>query len=462
MENHEFQIDSLGPCKVRSPINLGSEPGDLLADFTPDNARVVVPMDLATIRSFATREEDPPSMELAGPREKIYFDASKLKVGIVTCGGICPGVNDVIRGLVMALHYGYRVPNILGFRYGYAGLNPDFGYPVMELTPESVRDIHRAGGTILGTSRGNQDAEDMVDTLERMNIQILFTIGGDGTFRGALAIHQEIKKRGLKIGVVGVPKTIDNDIPLVDQTFGFNTAVALAQNAIQAAYFEASSVYNGIGLVKLMGRHSGFIAANAALANRNVNLVLVPELPFELEGDNGLVAYMMKRFEAQKSTVIVAAEGAGQDLMPSTGLKDASGNQKLSDIGQFLRNVLTKEFSVKRSFTLKYIDPSYMIRSAPARPVDSIFCGYLAQAAAHAGMAGKTGMAVGRSHGRFTHIPLHKLVEGRKTIDPEGDLWLSVLESTGQPFYLTNAPPKRLSKISFAPPEAADESSEMS
>jgi 6-phosphofructokinase 1 len=462
MENNSYQIESLGPRRVRSPINLGTEPGDLLADFTPDEQRVIVPLELSSIRSYASKGEDPPSMELAGPREKIYFDPSKLKVGIVTCGGICPGLNDVIRGLVMALHYGYGVPNILGFRYGYAGLNPDYGYPVKELDPTSVRDIHKAGGTILGTSRGAQPIDVMADTLERMNIQLLFTIGGDGTFRGALALHEELKKRGVRIGIVGIPKTIDNDIPLVDETFGFKTAVAEAAHAIQSAYFEAISVHNGIGLVKVMGRHSGFIAASAALANRNVNLVLVPEIPFQIDGPNGLMSYMERRFAQDKSTVIVAAEGAGQDLMPSTGLEDASGNQKLSDIGQFLRQELTQRFSVQRAFTLKYIDPSYMIRSSPARPTDSIFCGHLAQAAAHAGMAGKTGMAVGLSHGRFTHLPLKSLVDKRKNIDPEGSLWLSVLESTGQPFYMTDKPPKRLGKLSFAPPAAEDEVSEIS
>jgi len=454
--NHSFAIECLGPSKVRSPINLGTEPGDLLADFTDDDARVVVPLELREIQEWVKRGEDPPSMEVAGPREKIYFDPSKLKVGIVTCGGLCPGLNDVIRGLVMTLHYGYGVPSILGFRYGYAGLVPDYGYPIKELTPASVLDIHKMGGTILGTSRGAQDITGLVDTLERMNVQLLFTIGGDGTFRGALAMHEEIKRRGLKIGIVGVPKTIDNDIPLVDQTFGFLTAVALASEAIQAAYFEALSAHNGIGLVKLMGRHAGFIAANAALANRNVNMVLVPELPFDMEGEHGIYAYMERRFTMNKSTVIVVAEGAGQELLPSSGQKDASGNAKLSDIGLFLKSSLGQRFSSRREFTLKYIDPSYMIRSAPARSNDSIFCGYLAQAAAHAGMAGKTGMAVGRSHGRFTHIPLKTLVAGRKTIDPEGELWLSVLESTGQPFYLTSQTPKQLSRMSFAPTTTAD------
>jgi 6-phosphofructokinase 1 len=343
------------------------------------------------------------------------------------------------------------VKGISGFKYGYAGLNPDFGHPTVDLTPAFVRDIHTQGGTVLGTSRGAQDVDVMIDTLERMNICLLFAVGGDGTFRGALALHEGIKKRGVKIGVIGVPKTIDNDIPLVDMTFGFQTAVSLAAKAIEAAYAEASSVRNGVGLVKLMGRHSGFIAANAALAVRNVNLVLIPELPFDLEGKNGLFSYLETRFKNRKFTVIVVAEGAGQRYLETAGKTDDSGNVRLADIGVFLKETIEKQFGKKVGFSLKYIDPSYMIRSAPANPMDSIFCGYLAQAAVHAGMAGKTGMAVGRSFGKFTHIPLANLVAKRKTVDPESDLWLSVLESTGQPFYMTAEPPKNLARMSFVP-----------
>jgi len=341
------------------------------------------------------------------------------------------------------------VRSIRGFRYGYAGLTPKFGYPVVELGPDAVLDIHQAGGTILGTSRGHQPIETMVDTLERLNIRLLFTVGGDGTFRGALALHEEIKKRGVKLAVVGVPKTIDNDIPLVDRTFGFNTALGLAADAVQAAYYEASSAAAGVGLVRLMGRRSGFIAAAAALANRNVNLVLVPEVPFDLDGPCGLFSYLEERLRKRKSTVIVVAEGAGEKHLKPTEGTDASGNRKLGDIGIFLKKAINERFGDYKGYTLKYIDPSYTIRSTPACPTDAIFCGHLAQAAVHAGLAGKTGMAVGRSHGILTHIPLATLVErGRKAINPESDLWLSVLQSTGQPFALTeNAPPKPSKRV---------------
>jgi 6-phosphofructokinase 1 len=449
--NDKFTIDKLGPAKISSPIHLGTEKGDLLADFTPDDARVVTEVSLEQIMGCVGRGETPPSMELAGPREKIYFDPAKLKVGIVTCGGLCPGLNDVIRGLVMTLHHGYGVAGIFGFKYGYAGLNPECGHPSPELHPDMVRDIHVTGGTILGSSRGPQDPVVMVDTLERMNIRILFAIGGDGTFKGALALHDEIKKRGLKIGIIGIPKTIDNDIPLVDHTFGFETAVDMGALAIKAAYAESISARNGIGLVKLMGRNAGFIAANAALAMRNVNLVLIPEIPFQIEGERGLLAYLENRFQHNKSTIIVVAEGAGQDLLAKSETADASGNSALGDIGPFIKEQISNAFKGRYDFTLKYIDPSYIIRSQPACSNDSIFCGYLAQAAAHAGMAGRTGMAVGRSHGKFTHLPLEMIVSQNKCVDPEGELWLSVLESTGQPFYMTDKAGKQLGRPSYAP-----------
>jgi len=446
-----FAIDALGPARVRSPINLGTEPGDDLADFTPDDLRIAVDPSMPAIRRHIAAGREPPSLEIAGPRQHIYFEPESVGVGIVTCGGLSPGLNNVIRGLVTTLSLGYGVRRIYGFRYGFAGMNPESGHSLVDLTPAVVQDIHRAGGTILGTSRGPQPVEVMLETLESMGIGILYTIGGDGTFRAAAALHEEARGRGTDLAVVAIPKTIDNDIPMVDRTFGFNTAVAHASEAIQAAYVEASSVKEGVGLVRLMGRYSGFIAANAALANRSVSLVLVPELPFDIEGEQGVLGFVEKRIDRSETTVIVVAEGAGQaHLEPPRGA-DRSGNLNLSDVGAFLRDAIVARFGDRPRFAMKYVDPGYTIRSARANPTDAIFCGYLAQAAAHAGMAGKTGVAVGRSHNRFTHIPLSCLTSGHKHVDPEGQLWLSVLESTGQPFYMTSRPAKRLARVSYVP-----------
>jgi len=373
----------------------------------------------------------PPGFEVAGPRRTIYFDPSKLKVGIVTCGGICPGLNDAVRAIVLSLFHHYGVRTVFGFRYGYEGLSPRYGHTPLELTPDSVRDIHERGGTILGSSRGPQDVSQMVDTLERMNVGLLFTIGGDGTLRGAQAMAEEIGRRKLKIGVIGIPKTIDNDICYVEQSFGFDTAVTETRTAIYSAKSEADGARNGIGLVKLMGRQSGFIATYATLANSVVNFCLIPEVPFTLEG---FLRALRERLERRGHAVIVAGEGAGQDLMEATEASDASGNIRLGDIGIFLRDHIRRHFKeAGMEVNLKYIDPSYMIRSMPANARDSAFCLLLGHNAVHAGMAGYTNMVVGFWKNEFTHVPIELAVSGRKQIDPAGKLWTSVLTSTGQP-----------------------------
>jgi 6-phosphofructokinase 1 len=381
---------------------------------------------------------------LAGPREKIYFDPSKTRCGIVTCGGLCPGLNNVIRAIVLQLYHHYGVRNIYGFQYGFEGLVPRYGHEALILDHERVKHIHQRGGSILASSRGPQSPEEMVDALERLNIQVLFCIGGDGTLRGALTLCKEIRARNLKIGVVGVPKTIDNDIPYTSRTFGFETACAIAAAAIGGAHVEATGARNGIGLLKLMGRHAGFIAANAVLASRDANFVLVPEVPFELDGENGLLAHLHRRLVARRHAVVVVAEGAGQDLIQSKeggADTDASGNIRLKDIGVFLRDKIRAYLkAMGMEFTLKYIEPSYLIRSAPPQANDALFAGILGQMAAHAAMAGKTAMFVGYWNNQFTHVPITAGVSRSKRLDPKGNFWASVIECTGQPPLLVNSP----------------------
>ncbi|MBN1859513.1 ATP-dependent 6-phosphofructokinase, partial [Candidatus Bipolaricaulota bacterium] len=409
----DLTIPRLGQAKIASPLRLSTTIGDLVANFVPDSARVLHDISLDESTPCPSGSADPPlSFERAGPRERIYFDPSKLRVGVVTCGGLCPGVNTVIRTLVIELSDRYGVHQITGFRYGFAGLVPEHGYPVLELNPNLVDDIHHDGGSILGTSRGPQDIESMVDTLERMGISLFFIIGGDGTLRGAQAIYEEITRRRLKIAIVGIPKTIDNDVLLVERTFGFETAVSIAIEAIRSAHTEAKSTENGVGLVRLMGRHSGYIAASAALAEPDVNLVLIPEIPFALDGPGGVLDWLEARLRQSDHAVIVVAEGAGQDLLRDADRlvkRDASGNVKLADIGLFLRDAIDQALQ-KRGVphSLKYIDPSYLIRSAPANPNDSLFASNLARSAMHAGMSGRTGMLVGLWHGAFTHVPIRE------------------------------------------------------
>lgn len=426
-------IYSLGEAKIDSPMTR-MEGDNLSKSFISENERVLLSVNPDELKEKMAKGETPVSFELAGPRKQIYFDPSKLRCALVTCGGLCPGLNDIIRSIVLELHYRYGVKNIYGIQYGLQGFIPEYGHDVVDLGPADVASIYERGGTILGSSRGPQDIDKVVDCLERMNIGILFMIGGDGTQRAALTIADAVLERGLKIAVVGVPKTIDNDIFLVAKSFGFDTAVDVATQAIEGAHNEAEGYHNGIGLIKLMGRHSGFLAATAALAKQDVNFVLIPEVEFDLEGPTGLLVSLEKRLVNRRHAVIVVAEGAGQNLFK--GKKDtfdASGNVKLHDIGVFLKEKIGDYFkSRKMEISLKYIDPSYMIRSLPPNSNDHVFCSFLGRDAVHAGMSGKTKVLIGHWNNHYVHIPMELSVGKRKQVSPYGKLWLAVLEATGQ------------------------------
>jgi len=430
----QFEATTLGERNINTPLDehmTGANPDHA---FYSDDSRVLVRHMLPEIREMLEKGEELPCFEVAGPRRQIYFDPKQTNCGIVTCGGLCPGLNDVIRALVNHAHFRYGVKKILGFRYGFEGLNRDYGHEPLVLDPVRVSNIHRFGGTWLGTSRGPQSVPRMVDYLLELEVNILFVIGGDGSQRGALEIHEEAQRRGAKIAVVGIPKTIDNDIVYMDKSFGHETACAAAVEAVHAAHTEAVSARNGIGLVKLMGRHSGFIACAAAIASGEVNCALIPEVPFTLEGKHGLLEYLRHRIETRGHAVVVVAEGGGQELLPKSGKTDLSGNQRLGDIGVFLRDRIVSYFRENNTtLTLKYLDPSYMIRSVPASTQDCIYCQRLSQAAIHAAMAGKTGIVVARWHSVYVHVPISVVTSSRRTVDARKDIWLSVLEATGQP-----------------------------
>lgn len=373
--------------------------------------------------------------ELAGPREKLFFDPKNTRAGIVTCGGLCPGLNDVIRSLFNELKYAYGIEDVLGFRGGYQGLDPDYKNKPIQLINEFVDDIHKEGGTVLGTSRGPVDIKRAVDNLIKRGVNILFTIGGDGTQRGGNALFQEAKTRGYALSVVGIPKTIDNDVAFVSRTFGFVTAVQEANMVLDRAHIEARSVENGISLVKLMGRHAGFIAAAATVASQDVNFALVPEVPFKLNGPGGFLAALKNRILDRKHALIVLAEGAGQDLLESSDAEyDSSGNILLKDIGPFLRNCIENFFDTENiPIVMRYIDPSYIIRSSPANAEDSILCDLFARNAVHAAMAGKTGLVIGYLHNKFIHVPIDLLANRTKRMETNGLAWSAVLAATGQP-----------------------------
>ncbi len=440
MKYEDFLVHSLGKGNVISPLKNTQKSDSPVHRFVDENDRILYDVSTENFLRYKETGETPISFERTGPKETIFFEPAKTKVAIVTCGGLCPGLNNVIRALVNELYYRYGITRVLGINYGYEGLVSKYNHPVTELTPQMVSNIHLFGGTILGSSRGNQDVGEMVDTLEILNINILFCIGGDGTMRGAHAIHQEVEKRKLRISIAGIPKTIDNDIDMIQKSFGFETAFSIANDIIENAHNEASGAYNGIALVKLMGRDSGFIAASAALSIQDVNFVLIPEISFDLYGQRGFLKVLRQRLEARHHAVIVVAEGAGQDFFePGSHEKDASGNIKHKDIGLYLKEKIKEEFDEKGvPHVIRYIDPSYIIRSSPANANDSKFCNLLAQNAVHAALAGKTDFAVGFWNNHFTLIPIPMVIAKRKRIDVEGELWWNVLEATGQPVNMKN------------------------
>ncbi len=431
----ERPVPCLGKPALPSPIKLSSTHGDGIANYIRDEDLVrhdvhVAASEVSDLSQF---------FEKAGPRELLYFAPQHVHAAIVTCGGLCPGLNDVIRSVVRCLWHRYGVRRISGVRFGYRGLIPDYGYAPKPLDPDVVDDIHKLGGTVLGSSRGGGERiGEIVDSLERLNVNILFTIGGDGTQKGSLAIAEEAERRGLKIAVVGIPKTIDNDLLYVDRSFGFDTAVAQASVAVTAAHTEAHSSINGVGLVKLMGRESGFIAVHTVLAVHEANFVLIPEVDFDLEGPNGLLASLERRLRERNHAVIVVAEGAGQKYAAGEGA-DASGNRRLGDIGVFLKDAINAHFRKRGvEINLKYIDPSYIVRSSAANPGDSVYCDRLGSNAVHAAMAGKTKILIGMVNNEFVHIPTRISITERRKVDPESSLWRDAIEATRQPMSMAN------------------------
>jgi 6-phosphofructokinase 1 len=428
-----LRVRCLGRPAIVSPMARLVQGRVSSPHYVHESDRVLLDDTLGGAEARLCDVADLPSLEPGGPREYIYFDPARTKAGIVTCGGLCPGLNNVIRGLVLELADNYGVTDVVGFRDGFRGLAGPDVTPV-PLSRDAVADIHNRGGTVLGTSRGDQDPSLMVETLVRLEISVLFVIGGDGSLRGAAKIASAAERLGVELSVIGVPKTIDNDIPYLDQSFGFQTAFTRATDSIKSALTEASSTPHGVGLVKVMGRHSGFIACYAALASHDVDFVLIPEVPFQLDGPGGFLHLLRDRVRRRGHAVVVVAEGAGQELLTHDGAVDASGNARLADIGGLLRQRITADFAgAGEELSLRYVDPGYAIRSVAANGWDAVYCLRLAQAAVHAAMAGRTAMVVGRWHGRFVHIPIPVATGSRNQVDPNGDLWISVLEATGQP-----------------------------
>ena len=437
-EKYDFSIDELGKRNIKSPITMSNVKGDMMVNYVTDNE--FIRFDTEAKLGAQTPLKRNNVLEMAGPREMIYFTPAHVHAGIVTCGGLCPGLNDVIRAITRCLFYRYGVKRISGIQYGYKGFLPEYQYAIKNLDPKMVDDIHKLGGSFLGSARGGgKEVSKIVDAMEQLNLNMLFTIGGDGTQHGTLDIAEEIDKRRLKIALVGIPKTVDNDFALIQKSFGFDTAVDRAVEVVAAAHMEAFSAINGIGLVKVMGRESGFIAAHTALASHEVNFVLIPEVPFNLEGYNGFLTHLEKRVVNRGHAVVVVAEGAMQDQLLTKKETDAGGNLKMADVGIYMRDRIQKFFDERKiEISLKYIDPSYIIRSSPANPTDSIYCERLGNAAVHAAMAGKTRLIIGLVNNEFVHLPIKAVISSRNHVAPESNLWRDTLDATHQPALMVN------------------------
>jgi 6-phosphofructokinase 1 len=425
----DTRIPVLGPACHPSPLAFNTVQDDAISNFVSDELRV----RHQVVVGPGEPEDNAAFFEKAGPRQHLFFDPSQTRAALVTCGGLCPGINNVIRSAFLELHFNYGVREVLGIRHGFRGLT-EKGEPPLVLTPERVDHIHRDGGSILSSSRGRQDTAEMVDFLVRHQINLLICVGGDGTQRGTHEIAREVIRLGLPIAVVGVPKTIDNDIQFVDMTFGYFSAIESARAVLDGAHCESKGAPNGIGLVKVMGRDSGFIAAGAAAASQEVNFALIPEIPLLLDGPTGFLAALHQRMTRRHHAVIVVAEGAGQDLMEQLEETDKSGNRKKADIGLFLRDRILSYFKERDTeVNLKYIDPSYIVRSVPSNSQDAQLCDGFARHAVHAAMAGKTDLIIGLWHRVYVHVPIPLATASRKKVDPEGELWRSVIAATGQP-----------------------------
>lgn len=419
--------------------------------------------DPTAIRACASAA---PARRALAPRSARSADPpprTPAALGIVTCGGLCPGLNNVIREIVYSLHRQYGCTSVFGIRGGYHGFvdeeNPPFlllpldsdaqhyqnteGHVALtingvEKTLEalSVMQIHHEGGTVIASARGGHDTQAICTFLAVNNIQQLYVVGGDGTQRGALKIANAAKQLNLDCTVAGIPKTIDNDVAYLDRSFGFESAVEQAVQAVRAATVEARcNKPNGIGVVKLMGRSAGFIASQAALSAGDVDLCLVPECPLVLQGPTGCLPHLHRCVKEKGYGVVVVAEGAGEDVLGKSAEMDAGGNRKLPPIGEFMKTQINSYFKEQGdAATVKYIDPSYMVRSGPANAADSMLCLRLAQNAVHGSMSGMTGFITGVVHNRIVYLPMDMVVAKSPTsMNPFGHTWERVLSYTLQP-----------------------------
>lgn len=355
------------------------------------------------------------------------------KVGILTAGGDCPGLNAVIRGIVKTATY--AGVETYGFLQGYKGL---YENRFIQLSPANTSDIIARGGTILGSNNKTNifampekdehgevvlvdKSFEVVERLKRDQYDCLIIIGGDGSLKSA----RDFTRRGLN--VIGVPKTIDNDVPDTDTTFGFHTAVGVATEAIDRIRTTAES-HGRILVLEVMGRYAGWIALAAGVAG-GADTVLIPEIPYDF---NSIINKINRRKAVGKDySIIVVAEGAkpiGGDLAVKSIVKDSPDSVRLGGAGDFVAREIEKLIGQEaRSTSLGYIQ-----RGGDTCPYDRILSTEYGTMAMQMAIEEKFNNMVTMLNGKLTYVSLEKVagedtVVGAssshiKQVDLEGDL----------------------------------------
>lgn len=440
--------DGLHEKHVNKHVNPMYEVWPKMNFLNPDEL-VMGHIILNDSKAGSRRQEIANGCVRANACEKIWWDPADVRAAIVTCGGLCPGLNSIIREVTMCLWHQYGVRHITGIQFGYNGLsNPEL-YAPKHLGPKAVREIHMKGGSVLKAGRGGLEAERICDNLEKMGVNMLFVVGGDGTQAAGNLLYEEARRRNLQLSIVGVPKSIDNDILFFDKTFGFDTAVSAACNVIRNGWVEATSCEKGVGIVKLMGRDAGFVCMDAALSSTIVDLCLIPEVSVKMED---IMDHIDETLQRKNFMVIAVAEGAGQEHV-ATGKVDATGHTIYGDIGTHLRDSVNKHLkpSGGRCF---YIDPSYIIRSVPIDPNDHVYCSRLARDAVHSAMRGYTGVVVGPIHNVICMIPMQLIASGKRHVPTKSSNWQACVQVCNMPKALSGLQEAQLPEVGITEGQA--------
>lgn len=360
---------------------------------------------------------------------------SLKRIGVLTGGGDCAGLNAVIRAITRCAVSRYGI-NVIGIRDGFEGL---LGEPrTVSLTTNMVKGLLFRGGTILGSSNkgdpfayksvdhgkvmSTDRSDEVLSNIHDLELDCLFVIGGDGTN----AIAYKIFQRG--VPVIGIPKTIDNDLGATDVTFGFDTAVNVVVDAIDRLQTTAES-HHRVMIIETMGRNAGWIALEAGLAG-GADVILIPEIPFEVEKIYDTILH--RRKAGRNFTIICVAEGAkpkGGDVVVKKMVADSAEPVRLGGIGERLAGWLEKyDVGECRATVLGHIQ-----RGGTPTAFDRNLCTRLGAGAVHAAVHGDFGKMVVLRNSRIEVVPIQEAIAQIRLVDPESD-WVRTAIDTGVTF----------------------------